>query len=102
VAGYLSVGFTGIPCLLTPKPRIAKSVKSPKDWAVPPNLVDYDGARAAFSRAEARREAMTRSQREIPHYYLLTQIDRSRGLAWLAAMSSDIALHGSGRPRRRI
>ena len=29
--------------------------------------------------------AMARSKREIPHYYLSTTIDMSRGLAWLAA-----------------
>ncbi len=29
--------------------------------------------------------AMARSKREIPHYYLATQIDMSRALAWLAA-----------------
>lgn len=47
------------------------------------------GAKAAPDRALAMRQAvaaaMARSKREIPHYYLSTDIDMSRARAWLVA-----------------
>jgi pyruvate dehydrogenase E2 component (dihydrolipoamide acetyltransferase) len=53
--------------------------------AVPPVPVDKPAPRdraAAMRRAIAA--AMARSKREIPHYYLATEIDMSHALAWLA------------------
>jgi pyruvate dehydrogenase E2 component (dihydrolipoamide acetyltransferase) len=48
----------------------------------PPPLPTAD-QRAAMRRVIGA--AMARSKREIPHYYLATQIDMSRALAWLVA-----------------
>jgi pyruvate dehydrogenase E2 component (dihydrolipoamide acetyltransferase) len=53
--------------------------------AAPPVPVEKPAPRdraAAMRRAIAA--AMARSKREIPHYYLATEIDMSRALAWLA------------------
>ena len=59
--------------------RAAGLVQPP---AVAPQVPTAD-QRAALRRAIGA--AMARSKREIPHYYLATQIDMSRALAWLAA-----------------
>jgi pyruvate dehydrogenase E2 component (dihydrolipoamide acetyltransferase) len=53
----------------------------------PPSVGGYGGAadkgQAGMRRAIAA--AMSKSNREIPHYYLQTRIDMSRALAWLEA-----------------
>jgi pyruvate dehydrogenase E2 component (dihydrolipoamide acetyltransferase) len=62
---------------------VEKAAEKPAPIAPPPpEPVD---ARAAMRRAIAA--AMTRSKREIPHYYLATEIDLGRALAWLAAQN---------------
>ncbi len=47
----------------------------------------------AAARREAMREgmarAMARSKREIPHYYLSTQVDLSRATAWLQGVNAE-------------
>ncbi|HEX6286212.1 MAG TPA: E3 binding domain-containing protein, partial [Acidimicrobiia bacterium] len=45
---------------------------------------------AAMRRAITR--SMSRSKREIPHYYLATTIDMSRALTWLEEVNSDLPL----------
>jgi pyruvate dehydrogenase E2 component (dihydrolipoamide acetyltransferase) len=47
------------------------------------------GAAAAAAMRRAIATAMTRSKREIPHYYLSTRVDLSRALAWLAAENAN-------------
>ncbi len=56
----------------SPKPEIAK---------VPP-AAPAEGMRQAVA------AAMSRSKREIPHYYLGTTIDMSRALAWLTELNA--------------
>jgi pyruvate dehydrogenase E2 component (dihydrolipoamide acetyltransferase) len=46
-------------------------------------VVTPDERRASMRKAIAA--AMARSKREIPHYYLATQIDMSRAMTWLAS-----------------
>jgi pyruvate dehydrogenase E2 component (dihydrolipoamide acetyltransferase) len=57
---------------------------------------DLEGARAetgAEDKMAAMRRAITRSmsrsKREIPHYYLATRIDMERALGWLEELNSD-------------
>ena len=57
-------------------PHVGPPVSSSPEPAIPDRF-------AAMRRAVAT--AMARSKREIPHYYLGTQIDMSRAMAWLAA-----------------
>ncbi len=45
---------------------------------------------AAMRRAITR--SMTRSKREIPHYYLATSVDLSRAMQWLEAENADRAI----------
>jgi pyruvate dehydrogenase E2 component (dihydrolipoamide acetyltransferase) len=51
------------------------------------------GAAAVADRSAAMRQAIaaavTRSKREIPHYYLASQIDLSRALAWLREQNAN-------------
>ncbi|MBI5720634.1 MAG: 2-oxo acid dehydrogenase subunit E2 [Burkholderiales bacterium] len=51
-------------------------------------------APTAASRAQAMRQtiaaAMSRSKREIPHYYLAEEIEFARGAAWLAQRNADL------------
>jgi pyruvate dehydrogenase E2 component (dihydrolipoamide acetyltransferase) len=54
---------------------------APEVAAPPPQTVVADEARTAMRRAIAT--AVTRSKREIPHYYLGTDIDMSRALKWM-------------------
>jgi pyruvate dehydrogenase E2 component (dihydrolipoamide acetyltransferase) len=60
--------------------------------APPPAAPPRSAAPAPQDRAAAMRRviaaAMARSKREIPHYYLGTQIDMSRALAWLAEQNA--------------
>jgi pyruvate dehydrogenase E2 component (dihydrolipoyllysine-residue acetyltransferase) len=57
--------------------------RAPAPAAPPRPAVPTPDQQAAMRRAIAA--AMARSKREIPHYYLATQIDMHRALAWLAA-----------------
>lgn len=56
-----------------------------------PNLVDYEEARTGElgSLRQAIADAMARSKREIPHYYLGTRIDVTAALDWLAGENRD-------------
>jgi len=76
-------------------PAAAASPPAPAPVAAPtpgPGAEAVAAAAAAQDTAAARQTAMreaigalmARSKREIPHYYLRTQIDMSRALAWLA------------------
>jgi pyruvate dehydrogenase E2 component (dihydrolipoamide acetyltransferase) len=49
----------------------------PERWPAAPSADRYAAMRQAIA------AAMSRSKREIPHYYLETQIDMQRALAWL-------------------
>jgi pyruvate dehydrogenase E2 component (dihydrolipoamide acetyltransferase) len=60
---------------------------APPVAAVPGKPAEAD-RQAAMRRAIAA--AMSRSKREIPHYYLATDIELSRMLAWLAARNGEI------------
>jgi pyruvate dehydrogenase E2 component (dihydrolipoamide acetyltransferase) len=53
------------------------------------------GARApASAMRQAIAAAMSRSKREIPHYYVGTEIDLSRALAWLALENEKLPVAG--------
>jgi pyruvate dehydrogenase E2 component (dihydrolipoamide acetyltransferase) len=57
---------------------------------LPPSAPDATARRGGFDLAEMRRAiaaAMTRSKREIPHYYLSSTIDLAASMAWLAAFN---------------
>jgi pyruvate dehydrogenase E2 component (dihydrolipoamide acetyltransferase) len=56
---------------------------------VPPAPEATPGTAAAAAMRRAIAAAMTRSKREIPHYYLSTRVDLSRALAWLAAANAS-------------
>jgi pyruvate dehydrogenase E2 component (dihydrolipoyllysine-residue acetyltransferase) len=66
-----------------PAAPAAPSVPAPKPTPAPKPAVMSADKQAAMRRAIAA--AMARSKREIPHYYLGTQIDMSRAMAWLQA-----------------
>lgn len=61
----------------------APAAEAPKVAAPPRPALSGEERRAAMRKAIAA--AMARSKREIPHYYLGTQIDMSRAMAWLQA-----------------
>jgi pyruvate dehydrogenase E2 component (dihydrolipoyllysine-residue acetyltransferase) len=56
---------------------------APEAAAAPRPAMSGEDRKAAMRKAIAA--AMARSKREIPHYYLGTQIDMSRAIAWLQA-----------------
>jgi len=66
-----------------PPPPAAPPVEAPKVAAPPRPAMTPEERQAAMRRAIAA--AMARSKREIPHYYLGTDIEMSRAMAWLAA-----------------
>lgn len=74
-----TVTGTGIHGVIT-KADVEAAATRPSPAAAPPERA-RDRA-ASMRRAIAA--AMERSKREIPHYYLSTEIDMSRALAWLA------------------
>ena len=61
----------------------AAAAGAPKVAAPPRPALSGEERRAAMRKVIAA--AMARSKREIPHYYLGTQIDMSRAMAWLQA-----------------
>jgi pyruvate dehydrogenase E2 component (dihydrolipoamide acetyltransferase) len=67
----------GAPEAAAPVPPLARApAEAPEERAAPERTAGMRRAIAA---------AMARSKREIPHYYLATQIDLSRALRWLEA-----------------
>jgi pyruvate dehydrogenase E2 component (dihydrolipoamide acetyltransferase) len=56
-----------------------------KGKAAPPPEVEKQASDFAAGMRKAIAAAMARSNREIPHYYLETQVDMSRPLRWLEA-----------------
>jgi pyruvate dehydrogenase E2 component (dihydrolipoamide acetyltransferase) len=67
----------------TPAPATAEAAPTAAPAPTPPaETAAQPGDRAAAMR-QAIGALMARSKREIPHYYLQTQIDMSRALAWL-------------------
>ncbi len=77
---------------------VERAAKAPAEGAARPAAAPTEAARPAapsrpaiapVDRQAAMRKviaaAMARSKREIPHYYLGTQIDMSRAMAWLQA-----------------
>ncbi len=56
--------------------------------AAPPRLTGFDPAemRAAIA------AAMSRSKREIPHYYLARQVELSRAMDWLAQHNASVSI----------
>jgi pyruvate dehydrogenase E2 component (dihydrolipoamide acetyltransferase) len=66
-----------------PAAPAAPSAPAPKPIPAPKPAVMSAEKQAAMRRAIGA--AMARSKREIPHYYLGTQIDMSRAMAWLQA-----------------
>jgi pyruvate dehydrogenase E2 component (dihydrolipoyllysine-residue acetyltransferase) len=70
------------PAAAPPAPA-APSAPAPKPTPASKPAVMSADKQAAMRRAIAA--AMARSKREIPHYYLGTQIDMSRAMAWLQA-----------------
>ena len=72
-----------VPVVTPPPPPTAPSVAAPKaPAAVKPAMTPAD-RQAAMRKAIAA--AMSRSKREIPHYYLGSHVDMSKTLAWLQA-----------------
>jgi pyruvate dehydrogenase E2 component (dihydrolipoamide acetyltransferase) len=65
-----------------PSPPSAVTAEVPAAPETPP------GSAAAAAMRRAIAAAMTRSKREIPHYYLSTRVDMSRALAWLATANA--------------
>lgn len=62
----------------------------PGGATLPPSASDATSRRGGFDPAEMRRAiaaAMTRSKREIPHYYLSSTVDLARSMSWLAAFN---------------
>lgn len=80
--------FRGMPA---PAPSPAEKAPEPAASAVGAPSVAHKPAVAPDERRAAMRKviaaAMTRSKREIPHYYLGTRIDMSRAMAWLQAQN---------------
>jgi pyruvate dehydrogenase E2 component (dihydrolipoamide acetyltransferase) len=80
----------------------AAKVATPVALAAPGKAVTSARGEAADRAAKLRQTiaaAMTRSKREIPHYYLATTIDIQRALTWLAEQNerrpiADRLLHG--------
>lgn len=67
-----------------PPPPAAPPIEAPKAVPPPPKAaMTPEERQAAMRRAIAA--AMARSKREIPHYYLGTDIEMSRAMAWLTA-----------------
>ena len=67
---------------------VTKAVPSPAPAEAPPKAARPARPPTADKHAAMRRAiaaAMSRSKREIPHYYLGTPIDMSKALAWLEA-----------------
>jgi pyruvate dehydrogenase E2 component (dihydrolipoamide acetyltransferase) len=64
-----------------------EAAAAPAVPATPPAEVPETDRQAAMRAAIAA--AMSRSNREIPHYYLATEIDMTRALAWLEATNRD-------------
>ncbi|MBL8346416.1 MAG: 2-oxo acid dehydrogenase subunit E2 [Rubrivivax sp.] len=62
--------------------------------AAPPGAAAAAAAPSPATRAQAMRQtiaaAMSRSKREIPHYYLAEEIEFERGAAWLAQRNSTL------------
>lgn len=65
--------------------RVIAGAPSPTAPTVPPVPAPPEEGKRAMRRAVAA--AVTRSKREIPHYYLSADIDVSRALAWLAEVN---------------
>jgi pyruvate dehydrogenase E2 component (dihydrolipoamide acetyltransferase) len=63
----------------TPPVEVKPVEKAP----VPPSVTKLSAAEFQAGMRRAIATAMTRSNREIPHYYLQTRIDMSRALRWL-------------------
>ena len=59
------------------------SAPAPAPTPMPPGAAPAEPADRAAAMRLAIGSLMARSKREIPHYYLQTQIDMSRALAWL-------------------
>ena len=64
-------------------PPAAPPIEAPKAAPPPKPAMTPEERQAAMRRAIAA--AMARSKREIPHYYLGTDIEMSRAMAWLTA-----------------
>ncbi len=75
-------GPTASGALSPPLAPTAPPAPSPAPGALPSPPPGEPGDRALAMR-QAIGALMARSKREIPHYYLQTQIDMSRALAWL-------------------
>ncbi len=79
-------GPQGAICLADVEGAIGKIVKEPSSPAAPEvkKTPDYSaGMRQAVA------AAMSRANREIPHYYLATDIDMSRALNWLSEKNRE-------------
>jgi pyruvate dehydrogenase E2 component (dihydrolipoyllysine-residue acetyltransferase) len=61
----------------------AAVAETPRPGSLARSVLSGDERKVAMRKAIAA--AMVRSKREIPHYYLATQIDMSRAIAWLQA-----------------
>jgi pyruvate dehydrogenase E2 component (dihydrolipoamide acetyltransferase) len=65
---------------------VERAASAPPPTAGTPRATDADALRGL---RRAIGVAMSRSKREIPHYYLSTRIDMSRAMAWLAARNLE-------------
>lgn len=72
-----------VPTVTPPPPTPAPSVKAPK--VVPTAKPTMAPAERQAAMRKAIAAAMSRSKREIPHYYLGSHIEMSKALTWLQA-----------------
>ncbi len=66
--------------------RATQAARVPPPAAIPSAEAAAGGMRHAIALA------MARSNREIPHYYLSTQIDMTKALAWLAQFNQKLSM----------
>jgi len=68
-------------------------LKAPAPPAPQPQLASHPGRKDAGGKAESLRQAigalMSRSKKEIPHYYLSTTLDLAAAMAWMQAANQQ-------------
>lgn len=69
-----------------PPPGAAPAAAEPEAPALAPAAPEVDPMRATIA------AAMSRSKREVPHYYLSNTVDLSRALAWMHERNRDLPL----------
>jgi len=76
---------------VAPAAQVAPAMQAPPAARTEPSPADAAAARQLRMR-EAIASSMSRSKREIPHYYLACTIDMGRAMAWLAERNTGRAV----------